>query len=176
MADVPDTLTLERNRDLVGFYRGAIWFRRGVLLILTLIAVLALANVFGQRATSVLRSSSTAALKLTAPTTVRGGDLWQARFHITAKQDLSKAILKLEPGWADGLTINTIEPAPTNESSDDGRLSFELGSIAAGGNFILFMQLQTNPTTVTWHRSQDVELVDGSTVVASIHRTITVLP
>jgi len=176
VTEAPDTLTLERNRDLVGFYRGAIWFRRGVLLVLALIAALALANVFGQRASSVLSSSPDAALKLTAPTTVRGGDLWQARFHITAKQDLSKAILRLNPGWGDGLTINTIEPAPTNETSDNGQLSFELGSISAGSDFILFMQFQVNPTTVTWHRSQDVQLLDDKAVVATIHRTITALP
>ena len=48
VGDAPDTPPLKRDRDLVGFYRGAIWFRRCVVAILTLISVLALANVFGQ--------------------------------------------------------------------------------------------------------------------------------
>lgn len=176
MAEVPDTLTLKRNRDLVGFHRGAIWFRRGILAILAAIAVLGLANVFGQRASSTLVSSPEAALKLSAPSKVRGGDLWQARFHITAKQDIHKATLLLDPGWGEGMTINTIEPSPANETSDDGRLSFELGSIPAGSDFILFMQFQVNPTTVTWHRDQHVELDDGNRALVTINRTITVFP
>ena len=34
VTEVPDTLNLERNRDLVGIYRAGIWFRRGVVLVL----------------------------------------------------------------------------------------------------------------------------------------------
>ena len=41
---------------------------------------------------------------------------------------------------------------------------------------MLFMQFQVNPTTVTWQRPQDVQLRDGSTVLATIHRTLTVYP
>ncbi len=33
-----------------------------------------------------------------------------ARFRVTAKQDLKKATLVLDPGWAENITINTIEP------------------------------------------------------------------
>jgi hypothetical protein len=100
----------------------------------------------------------------------------EARFHITAKQDLKKAILKLDPGWAEGMSLNTIEPSPVGEASDNGRLSFELGHIPAGQSFILFMQIQVNPTNVAWHRPQNVELDDGDTVVTRIHRSITVFP
>src|SRR5690242_7109150 len=89
VGDAPDTLTLRHNRDLEGFYRGAIWVRRGVIAVLTVISLLALLNVFGQKPSTTSVSSSVAALKLQAPTKVRGGDLWQARFHITAKQDIS---------------------------------------------------------------------------------------
>jgi hypothetical protein len=176
VGDAPDTLTLRHNRDLEGFYRGAIWVRRGVVAILTLISVLGLVNVFGQKPSTTLVSSSVAALKSQAPTKVRGGDLWQARFHITAKKDISNANLVLDPGWADGMTINTIEPSPANETSDNGRLGLQLGPIKAGQDFILFMAFQTNPTTVTWQRPQNVELLDGDQRLTSIDRTITVFP
>src|SRR5438876_1120215 len=117
-----------------------------------------------------------ATLSLYAPTALRGGDFMEARFHITAKQELKKAILKLDPGWAEGMSMNTIEPSPVSEASDNGRLSFELGHIPAGQSFILFVQFQVNPTNVAWHRAQNVELDDGSALVARIHRTITVFP
>ena len=176
MAEVPDTLVLKRHRDLDGMFRGAIWVRRGVLAVLTALCALALLNVFGQRPSTARAETAAATLSVYAPTALRGGDFMEARFHITAKRDLKKAILKLDPGWAEGMSMNTIEPSPVGEASDNGRLSFELGHIPAGRSFILFVQFQVNPTNVAWRRPQNVELDDGQTVVARIHRTITVFP
>jgi hypothetical protein len=176
VADVPDTLVLKRHRDLEGMFRGAIWVRRAVLALLAVLIVVALFNVFGQRPGTVRAEVAAATISVYAPTAIRGGDFMEARFHITAKQDLKKAILKLDPGWAEGMSMNTIEPSPLGEASDNGRLSFELGHIPAGRSFILFMQFQVNPTNLAWHRPQNVELDDGNTVVATIHRTITVFP
>jgi len=176
VADVPDTLVLERHRDLEGMARSGIWVRRAILAAIALVAILALADVFGQRPTTVSADVPAARLSLYAPTAVRGGDIWQARFHIDAKREVKKAVLVLDPGWAESMSINTIEPSPLGEASDDGRLSFELGHIPSGRSFLLFMQFQVNPTNVAWHRPQDVELRDGATVLARIHRTITVFP
>jgi hypothetical protein len=176
VADVPDTLVLKRHRDLDGMFRGAIWVRRAVLTVLTVLCALALLNVFGQRPSTARAETAAATLSVYAPTALRGGDFMEARFHIAAKRELKKAILKLDPGWAEGTSVNTIEPSPVGEASDDGRLSFELGHIPAGQSFILFMQFQVNPTNVAWRRPQNVELDDGNTVVARIHRTITVFP
>jgi len=174
--DVPDTLVLKRHRDLDGVFRGAIWVRRAVLAVLTVFCVAGLLNVFGQRPSTARTEAAAATISLYAPTALRGGDFMEARFHITAKRDLKKAILKLDPGWAEGMSMNTIEPSPVSEASDNGRLSFELGHIRAGRSFILFVQFQVNPTNVAWRRPQNVELDDGNTVVARIHRTITVFP
>jgi len=176
VADVPDTLVLTRHRDLEGLSRSGPWVRRGVLALIALAAVLGLANVFGQRPATVRAEAAAATFSLYAPTAIRGGDFMEARFHITARRDLKKAIIKLDPGWAEGMSINTIEPSPVGEASDDGRLSFELGHIPEGRAFILFMQFQVNPTNVAWHRPQNVELDDGDKVVARLHRTITVFP
>jgi hypothetical protein len=176
VADVPDTLVLRRHRDLEGLGRFGVWARRAILAAIALFCVLGLANVFGQRPATIEAEVPAAKLKLYAPDAVRGGDFMEARFHITAKQDLKKAILKLDPGWAEGMSLNTIEPSPVGEASDNGRLSFELGHIPAGQSFILFMQFQVNPTNVAWHRPQNVELDDSDTVVTRIHRSITVFP
>ena len=173
---MPDTLVLRRHRDLGGIFRGAIWVRRAILAVLTLFCVLALLNVFGQRPSTARAETAAVKFSLYAPTALRGGDFMEARFHITAKRELKKAILKLDPGWAEGMSMNTIEPSPVGEASDNGRLAFELGHIPAGRSFILFVQFQVNPTNVAWRRPQNVELDDGDTVVARIHRTITVFP
>jgi hypothetical protein len=176
MADVPDTLVLKRHRDLVGLYRAGIWVRRSVIVVFAAFILLGLFNVFGQRPATVASEVSAAKLTLYAPTDIRGGDFMQARFHITAKHDVKDAFLELDPGWAESMSINTIEPSPINQASNDGRLSFELGHIPRGKSYILFMQFQVNPTNVAWHRSQDVTLLDGNRVLTHINRTITVYP
>ena len=176
MADVPDMLVLKRHRDLEGMTRSGIWVRRFTLLLITLIVLLGLLNFFGQRPSTVRSETSAAIFSIYAPTAIRGGDFMEARFHITAKRDLKKAILLLDPGWAEGMSFNTAVPSPLGEASDNGRLSLTLGHIPAGKAFILFAQFQVNPTNVAWHRPQNVTLLDGSRKITTIKRTITVFP
>jgi hypothetical protein len=174
MPDIPDSIVLKRDRDLSG-RRHEIWVRRGLFMLLCVVPVLALLNVFGQRPANATVGSREASLDVRAPARVRGGLMFQARFRVTAKRDIHKAILVLDPGWAEGLTINTIEPGPIDEASDDGRLSLELGHVPAGSSYVLYMQFQVNPTTVGRH-SQAVELDDGAHALLTVHRTITILP
>ena len=152
-----------------------LWIRRALFMLLPLVGVLALLNLFGQRPQSTTAAVSGAELKLYAPARVRSGLLYQARFTITAKQEVKKAILVLEPGWAEGMTINTLEPSPVSEGSADGKLLFELGHIPAGDTYRLFMQFQVNPTNVG-RRSADVSLYDGERKLTTIDRTVTVWP
>jgi hypothetical protein len=175
VSSAPDSIVLRRHRDLQGRRRD-IWARRAILGAIALFCLLGLLNVFGQRPTTTATSTGPAKLSIYAPTTVRGGVLFSARFHVTAHQDLKKAMLVLDPGWAEGMSINTIEPSPVGEASDNGKLSLELGHIPAGTSYILFMQFQVNPTNVAWHRPQDVSLYDGQTLVLTIHRSLTVYP
>ena len=173
--DIPDLLVLKRHRDLEGV-RETLWWRRGVLALLTAFLILGLANVFGQRPSTVTAVAPAASLKLYAPTHLRGGLLFSARFHIVARRDLKNATLVLDPGWLEGLAVNTIEPSPLGEASRNGRVSLQLGHIPAGQSHILFMQFQVNPTNIAWHRPQNVELDDGNTRVLVIHRSITIFP
>ncbi|MFL5980347.1 MAG: hypothetical protein ACJ74R_01390 [Gaiellaceae bacterium] len=173
MADPPPYLTLRHNRDRVGRYE--VPTRRALMSLLALFLVLGLLNVFGQRPKTSEAASSAASLKVYAPTRVRGGIYYEARFTVTAHRDVKDAMLVLNPGWAEGITINTAEPSPVDEASRDGKLVFDLGHVPAGTSHILFLQLQVNPTNVG-HRSQDVALYDGDTLITTVDRNITVFP
>ena len=175
MASPPQMLTLERHRDLEGVYHAGLIVRRVGWALLAVVAVLGLLNVFGQQPTTTVKDASAARLELYGPSHLRGGLLFMARFTITAKQDLQNATLVFAPGWTEDMTINTIEPSPTNETSDEGLLALELGQIKAGATFVLYMEFQVNPTNVG-RSSQDVELRDGDTHIATIERTMTVYP
>jgi hypothetical protein len=174
VADVPDTLTLEHHRDLRGV--PTLWPRRVVLTAIAVASLLGLLNVFGQHPKTSSASSPAADLKLYAPEHLRGGLLFSARFHIYARRDLKKAVLILDPGWAEGMAINTIEPSPIGQASSNGRLSLQLGHIPKGSSFILFMQFQVNPTNVAWRRSADVVLADGSTPLLRVRHHYTIYP
>jgi len=174
VADQPDTILLKRDRDLVG--RGnEIWVRRGLFGLLCLLPLLALLNVFGQRPQTLHAAANGADVEVYAPKRVRSGVLFQARFRVTAREELKKATLVLDPGWLESMTLNTIEPAPVNEGSDDGRLTLELGHIPRGQSHLLFMQFQVNPTNVG-RRAQDVDLYDGERHLLHIDRSILVYP
>lgn len=173
MADVPDQLTLKRHRDLVA--RKDVHFRRVGVGVLALFLALGLANLFGQRPQTVRVAAPAATLSVYAPMRLRSGLIFQARFHITARRELKKATLVLDSGWLEGITVNEIEPSPLGQASQDGKLVLSLGHVPAGKSFILFLQGSVNPTNVG-HRSQDVELLDDTTSIATVHRSITVFP
>jgi hypothetical protein len=175
VADVPDTIVLKRHRDFVG-RRYTLWPRWLILGLIAIFCLLGLLNVFGQRPSTFSATAPAAKLTVYAPTTLRGGLLFSARFHVTAARELKNAILVLDPGWAEGMSINTIEPSPLGEGSRDGRLTLQLGHVPAGQSYILFMEFQVNPTNVAWHRPQNVELDDGNTKVLTIKRDVVVYP
>ena len=173
MAAIPDRLTLKANRDREG--RRDFIGRRIAVGALTVLIALGLLNLFGQRPSTQTAGGDAAALEVFAPERVRGGLFYQARFRIDARRELEDATVVLDPGWIEGITINTVEPGPVGEASRDGDLVFELGRVPAGENHVFFLQLQVNPTNVG-HRSQDVRLYDGDELLATIDRSITIFP
>jgi hypothetical protein len=174
VADVPDGIVLADARDMRG--RGwQLWARRALLALVTLFVLAGLFNVFGQRPSSATASGDAASIKVYAPTRIRSGLLWEARFTIRARHDLKDARLALSQGWLEGNTINTIEPSPLGEGSRNGALLLDLGHVPAGQRYELYVQLQTNPTNVG-RRSTDVQLQDGDRVLLSIDRTLTIFP
>src|SRR4051812_3954595 len=174
MAEKPDGIVLNRHRDLEGRDNHP-WIRRGLLGLIAVVLVLGLANVFGQRPSTSRAATPAAVLSVYAPARVRGGILYTARFHVSARRELKQATLVLDSGWFEGMQVNSIVPQPVQEGSRDGRPVFELGHIAKGDSSILWIQFQVNPTNIG-RRSQDVELDDGAQVISVVHRSITVYP
>jgi hypothetical protein len=173
VTSLPDQLALERHRDLDG--RRSKVATRALLALLAAVILLGLANAFGQRPQTDVATASAASLKLYAPKRLRSGLYFEARFRIRARKEIRNATLVLDPGWLEGMTLNTLEPAPIGETSRDGKLALELGHIPAGRSHLFFLQFQVNPTNVG-RRSQQVELHDGTRRLLSIERTVTVFP
>jgi hypothetical protein len=174
MATAPQTLTLKENRDLRG-KRWQRWVRRGLLLLLGLTLIAALANRFGQRPTTSTVAAAAAQLQVYAPMRVRSGVVYAARFRIDARRSIKDALLVLDPGWAEGYTVNGLSPQPLTEASKNGKLEFGFGHIPSAKHLTFWLSLQVNPTNVG-HRTQDVRLYDGERQLAEVRRTITIFP
>jgi hypothetical protein len=173
VADLPEHLDLGRHRDASWWSElGARWI---VLGLLTAISVAALFNLFGQEAHTTTASGGAAELQVFAPDALRGGLFFEGRFTVTANDALEDVVLVLAPGWAENMHINTIEPAPTDETGRDGNLSFRFGPLGAEERLVVYMQFQVNPTNVG-RRSADVELYDGDLFVTGVERTLTIYP
>ena len=173
MSDVPDQLTLKTNRDREG--RRDFIGRRIAVGVLVVVVGLGFVNLFGQHPSTHRADNDAAALEVYAPERVRGGLFYEARFTIEARRDLEEAMLVLDPGWVEGITINTVEPGPVGEASRNGDLVFQLGRVPARQKHVFYLQLQVNPTNIG-HRSQNVRLFDGSDLLATVERSITVFP
>src|SRR4051812_46637852 len=94
----PDGLVLKRHRDFEG-RRFEEFAPTAILALLCALPILALFNVFGQNPThkTVSNPNGVATMEVTAPTKIRSGLLFQARFDITAHKEIKDAVLVLEP-------------------------------------------------------------------------------
>ena len=174
VATAPDNLSFRANRDRDSWSHSP-WVRRILLVVPTALMVAALLNVFGQRPVTSVAAGPQAKLTVYAPTHARSGLVYAARFRIDAIHGIKHATLVFDPGWADGYTVNGLAPQPLTEASEDGKLEFGFGHVAAGTHLTFWMSLQINPTNVGRHQ-QDVWLEDATTPIAHIHRTITIYP
>lgn len=173
MATLPDQLDVGRHRDASG--RAELVARWLVLGLLTALVAAGLLSGFGQRSSTSAAVAGDARLEVSAPTRLRGGLFYQGRFTIEARAPIGTPSLVLEKGWLEGMSINTVEPTPTEEASRDGDLVLTYGSLPAGDQLVVYMQFQVNPTTVG-RRPAGVRLFDGETPLASVERTVTVFP
>jgi len=172
--DSPRSLDRALDLELRGRGRHTLYRRFG-LGILALVVVAALLNLFGQESTVTVAQGRRATLSVEAPPRLRGGLVFQARFEIDAKRRLAKPMLVLSRGWLEGMTLNTVAPTPSSENSGEDGLEMEFEELPAGGRLIVWTDWQVNPTNVG-RRSEDATLLDGSTPIATAHRTVTVFP
>lgn len=167
---------LDHGRHVGLERRGAEpWARRAVLLVLAAVVAATLLNAFGQDQRVRTVTAAGTSLQVTAPDRVRGGLFFQGRVDVTTRAGLKDPRLVLARGWTEQLQLNTIEPSPDQELSEDGRVELRYGPVAAGRRLTVWFQFEANPTGVG-HRDQTVELRDGRRRIAVLHRTLAILP
>jgi len=174
VASSPDQLTLARHRDLRGREHKP-YLRWLLLTLLAFFCLLGLMNTFGQRPDTASGAADGVQLEVYSPEKLRSGLFFMSRFTIRADRELEAATLLLDPGWLEGITLNTLVPSPVGEANRDGKIAFDLGRVRAGTDHVFFLHFQVNPTEVG-QRPQDVELLDGETSIVRLDRSVTIFP
>lgn len=153
------------------------WLPNIVLAMIAVVPLLALFNVFGQSpdVKKVANPNGVATMELLAPTTVRSGLIFEARFDIRANRDIRDAVLVLDSGWMESLTLNSLEPSPAEETSRNGGIALDLGEIPQGKLWRQYMQFQANPVNLG-SQSQGVTLYDGDVPLLHLNRDLVIWP
>jgi hypothetical protein len=173
MGDGDGDLDLARARDLQGRIRHP-WVRRVLLAVIAVPVVLGATGVLGQETVSRSAAGPRAQLALNAPETLRGGLMWRARITIRARDTIDFPRLVLGRGYINGMQLNSLEPAPSGESSRGPDLVLSYDKLSPGDVLVVYIQFQVNPTTAGG-QDASVELDDETRPLARIAHTITVL-
>ncbi len=174
LSRVPDQLSLAHHRDHDdGAHRPFV--RWALLALVGLLVLLGLLNGFGQKPHTDTVSADGVELEVYSPQRLRSGLFFMSRFTIRAEREVEAATLVLDPGWLEGITLNTLEPSPVGEANRDGKIALDLGHVPAGTKHVFFLHFQVNPTEIG-RRSQDVALYDGETPLLKVDRSVTIFP
>jgi hypothetical protein len=80
--------------------------------------------------------------------------------QVTAHHDISTPQLVFSRGWWESMSENSLEPNPSNQSTQNGSVALSYDKLSAGHTLIVWLYFQVNPTNVGT-RSENIELEDG---------------
>jgi hypothetical protein len=174
VAALPDSLERKTHVDLRG-RNVEPRVRFGIILLFAAFIAAGLANLFGQATSESAARGADAEIALEAPSASRGGLIYQVRFRIRTRTALKEPALVLDPGWFEGLTINTFEPEPVEWKHRDGRNIMVFGPVPGGQELVVRLQFQVNPTAVG-RRQQGVVLEDEGIQLVRLDHDMTIYP
>ena len=172
LPDFPDGIT----PDHTGPGRGAHLKRWLPLPVLGGVLLLALTGVFGGGpARQQFAEGSAASLQVVAAGTLRNGQIFEMRFHITAIEDIARPTLAVDAVYWRNLTLNTIRPEAVSQGYAEGDVLLEYDGLKKGESLLVVIEGQVNPVLGQRSRGR-VGLRDGEAVLAELPFDLKVLP
>ena len=168
----PDGIRQEHIRETRGIqqYRSAV----GVI-VLGAAVVAAAIGLLGAPEEARTASSAAASLEVYGPRLIRTGEFFEMRFRIETSEPLSEATLAVdEQIWRD-ITVNTMIPAATEETHEDGAFRFTLGPLDADTSFLYKVDAQINPDFFGRNAGR-IGLYDGDELITELTYELGVLP
>ena len=155
------------------------WHRHAnpaAVLALGLFLATALAGAFGgQPHPTRTITTPSADLTFQLPERIRNGMFFEMRTTVETKRPFADLTLAVSSTYWRDMTINSMIPGPTEETSENGLYRFSYGPIDANQTLTIKFDGQINPPLFGGTKG-NILLMDGNTVVATIPVKMRVLP
>lgn len=147
------------------------------------VSLLVLGLVVGSGALGLLGSPTVerraegeaATLAVSAPETIRNGEVFEARIDVVARRPIGKLVLGVSPSlWRD-TTVNSMVPAPAEETHEGDLFRFTYAALPAGRHFEVKVALQINPS-LSGRNEGRIVVLDGERPLVELPRTTRILP
>ena len=116
-----------------------------------------------------------ARLTVKTPLIIRNGEFFETDVTLTAETPLDDAVIAVTPALWHDMTVNTMIPAPAEESFEDGYFHFSYGPLGAGERLHVKIDGQINPPLFAGTRGE-IAVYDGDRRVGAMPLRIKVLP
>ncbi len=114
-------------------------------------------------------------LSVHAPEIIRNGEFFEMRIRVDAPAGLADLGIGVDQLLWEDMTVNTMIPSATEETSSAGELRFTFGPLEPGQTFELKVDLQVNPDILGGNEGT-VTVYDGDEPITAVDLDITVLP
>ena len=97
------------------------------------------------------------------------------RLTVEARERIDELVVAVDLALWEDFTINTLFPAPSEETTEDGELQLTFGPVEPGATFEMKVDAQINPDML-WRNEGAVTVSDGEERLLEIPVVIEVLP
>jgi hypothetical protein len=170
-AAFPDGIDVRHVERLAGWRHHASPLSLGAF---GMVVLLALFGVFGHERRWEADTGGTR-LSVQMPETIRNGEFFEIRVEVESDASIGELVIGIDQALWEDMTINTLIPAATDESAEDGEFRFTFGGLAAGTPFLLKVDAQVNPDILGGNEGV-VTVYDGEVAVTELPVAMTVLP
>ena len=153
------------------------WRRHASPLSLAIFGVVVLAGLGGFLGHERDWTASNGATRLDvhAPEVIRSGEFLEMRIRVDSGEALGELAIGIEQSLWEDITVNTLVPAASDETSRDGEFRFTFAPLPAGVPFLLKVDAQINPDIVGGNQGL-ITVYDGERELTSVAIDMTVLP
>jgi hypothetical protein len=167
----PDGIAAEHVEEVAAWRRHASPLS---LVIFGAVVALALSGFLGHERDWEASSNGTS-LRIHQPEIIRNGEFLELRIGVDSADGIGSLAIGIDQALWEDLTINTMIPAASEESSEDGEFRFTFGQLQAGGSFLLKVDAQINPDFLGGNAGQ-ITVYDGDDALVSTTISMDVLP
>lgn len=167
----PDGIDERHVRPLAGWRRHASPLS---LAVFGAVVALALVGLLGHERQWEARGGSTS-LTVHMPEIIRNGEFFELRVTVEAADPIGELVVGIDHALWEDMTVNTLIPAATDETSEDGEFRFTFAELAAGTPFLFKVDLQVNPDILGGNQGV-VTVYDGEEELTRVDVQIAVLP